>query len=108
MSLLGYSCGLNHGVDLLTIDLNGSRTLGRSYGQLAHGAADAAHKGIGRHELSVDHIGTLLTANLPERLVGDIFHRGEHHRFLAKVNIPYPHSWLLCVFVIVEIKAVQN
>ena len=80
VSLSSDACRLDHRVHIAAIDLDGCRMLARRDGHLLERTLDAANQRVGADELGIDHIGPLFTADEPERLVGDVLHRSQHHR----------------------------
>ena len=90
--LLHHPGGLDHRSRLAAINLDGRGALRRFYVELARGGGDVADQGVGADKLAVGHVGPELLAYEPERLVGHILHRREHHGALAQVDISYFHS----------------
>jgi hypothetical protein len=59
--------------------------------QLARCAVDVSDEGFCRDEFGIDEPCAHLSANQPERRVGNVFHRGEHDRAWPKVEVCYFH-----------------
>ena len=87
----GYTGCLSHYLGLTAINLYGRGPFGRIDLELAGSGGDIAYECIGRHELCVRQVAAHLFADEPERSVGDVLHRSEHHRFVAKINVCYFH-----------------
>lgn len=90
--LLNNLCRLHHGVYVFAVDLDAHGTFLLVDGHLVEGGFDAAHDGIGRHELRVDHSSTKAFAKHAETDVGHVLHGRKEEGLVAKVDITYFHS----------------
>ena len=87
MRLLHHDAGrLAHGTGILAVDLYGDGAFLGADLQLEQTLVHQADEGIARHELRVDHCGPHLPAKQTETDVGDVLHRCQQDRPLAKVN----------------------
>ncbi len=83
----------HHRPDFPPVNLYGCRALGRFDVKFPGGRGYIAYQRVSRHELRICHIGAKFLAYKPERLIGNILHRGKHHRALSKVYIGNLHDW---------------
>ena len=84
--------GLDHRVRVASVDLDSDRGLVVRSLELGVGLLGVPDQTLGRNELSVDHVRSLLPAYPSEGSVCHILHRSQKHGPYSKIYVAYCHN----------------
>ena len=96
VGLLGYKGGLDHRLDLMTVNLYADGAFEIRYGEFGTRFPCVAYQSVRRYEFGIDHICAEPLAHVAERRVGNILHGCQKQRLVAQVYRSDLHLVAFC------------